>query len=154
MENILPHSPCIHYLALIDKLYYFQGCGHQKSFESLNLATLQQSVNIESVESGYANGLAVYEEIAYWTKDTGVYSVPLSGGGNVSQLFNESCYGQIRVVHPDIQPDRPWNITYPPSFTTPPPPTHTYTTTTSSSLPTESHSSHSSHSFVSIHVQE
>ena len=152
MENILPHSPCIQYVALADYLYYFQGCGSQKSFQLLDLATLQESVILGSVDSGYTNGLAVYEETAYWTTNTGVYSVPFTGGGNVHQLFNKSSDGhwQIRVVHPDLQPDHPWNITFSPSFITPSPPFITGSaTTTSSSLPTESYSSHSSHSFVS-----
>ena len=44
VENVLPHSPCIHYVAVIDYLYYFQGCGSQKNFQLLKLATFQESV--------------------------------------------------------------------------------------------------------------
>ena len=67
-------------------------------------------------------------------------------------MFISDGHWQIRVVHPDLQPDHPWNITFSPSFITPSPPLHSYTTTGSATTTSSllSKESHSSHSFVSI----
>ena len=135
---------------------------------------------MESVDSTRMNGFAVYEETIYLTNDTGIYSLPLAGGDNVSQLLQRSCGGQIRVVHPDLQPDHPWKTTFLPTLSTTSslltsslltsPLTHSYSIPTISILPSTISNtisntgfatatcsslpteSHSSHSFVSIYT--
>ena len=109
METVFSVS-CAYALALNTKLYWTEGCASQESVHSLDLSTLQETVIVESSDVDAYFGVAVYEDTVYWTGNARVYSTPVAGGGNITELLYISSYGGaqfrgITVVHPDLQPD-------------------------------------------------
>ena len=101
---------CAYALFLNTKLYWTERCTAQESVRSLDLSTLQESVIVESSDVDAYFGVAVYEDVVYWTGNARVYSAPVTGGGSITELLYISSYGGaqfrgITVVHPDLQPD-------------------------------------------------
>ena len=93
-----------------------------ESIRYLNLTTLQEFTIIESSNVDADHGVTVYEDTVYWTGFTRVYSTPITGGGNQTELhYMSNWWGRgITVVHPDLQPS---NVTHfesePPSSNSP-----------------------------------
>ena len=103
---------CVDYLTLNTKLYWTEDCADSstESVHSLDLSTLQETIIVENSVNHFYSGVAVYEETVYWTGLGRVYSAPVAGGGNTTELLYIPSYGGtsfrgIRVVHPDLQPE-------------------------------------------------
>ena len=109
METVFSVS-CANALTLNTKLYWTERCTAEESVHCLDLSTLQESVIVESSDVDAYFGVAVYEDVVYWTGNARVYSASVTGGGSITELLYISSYGGaqfrgITVVHPDLQPD-------------------------------------------------
>ena len=103
---------CASGLAINTRLYWTEDCAGSstESVHSLDLSTLQESIIVENNVNHFYSDVAVYEDTVYWTGLGRVYSAPVAGGGNTTELLYIPSYGGtsfrgIVVVHPDLQPD-------------------------------------------------
>ena len=112
METVFSVA-CVSFgLTINVRLYWTEHCveGSTDSVHSLDLLTLQEATIVENNITDFYWDVAVYEETVYWTGLGRVYSAPVAGGGNTTELLYVPSYGGnssrgIKVVHPDLQPD-------------------------------------------------